>query len=139
MTVLGGLSRGTCTQANANTAVASSSSSSFGGNRVIPRPYRTWNNRNNNTMVKVEAVAAEPVRETLQRPDAAGRYGRFGGKYVPETLIAALADLEKAYAEAMSDPSFLVSFGARFSWPATKGNPLFDILLLFITEGRMVS
>ena len=43
------------------------------------------------------------------RPDAMGRYGKFGGKYVPETLIPALADLEVAYAQAMADPAFHVS------------------------------
>lgn len=31
-----------------------------------------------------------------QRPDAFGRFGRFGGKYVPETLMPALNELEKA-------------------------------------------
>jgi len=38
-----------------------------------------------------------------------GRFGRFGGKYVPETLIPALAELEVAYKEAMADPAFHVS------------------------------
>jgi tryptophan synthase beta chain len=39
-------------------------------------------------------------------PDAHGRYGPFGGKYVPETLMGALEELEAAYAEARSDPAF---------------------------------
>ena len=42
----------------------------------------------------------------MQRPDASGRFGRFGGKYVPETLITALAELEAAYAEVKNDPQF---------------------------------
>jgi tryptophan synthase beta chain len=33
---------------------------------------------------------------------------RFGGKYVPETLIPALAELEVAYQEAIRDPAFQV-------------------------------
>ena len=37
----------------------------------------------------------------------AGRYGRFGGQYVPETLMTALIELEKSYEEAISDPTFL--------------------------------
>jgi tryptophan synthase beta chain len=41
-----------------------------------------------------------------QRPDANGRYGRFGGKYAPETLMPALDELETAYREARSDRSF---------------------------------
>ena len=40
-------------------------------------------------------------------PDALGRFGPFGGKYVPETLIEALKELEKAYKSAMADPVFL--------------------------------
>ena len=36
-----------------------------------------------------------------------GRYGRFGGQYVPETLMTALIELESAYEDAISDPAFL--------------------------------
>ena len=42
-----------------------------------------------------------------QWPDAQGRFGRFGGKYAPETLMPALDELEAAYREARSDPSFI--------------------------------
>ncbi len=38
------------------------------------------------------------------------RFGAFGGRYVPETLIAALDELEVAYAQAMADPEFLREF-----------------------------
>ena len=41
-----------------------------------------------------------------QWPDAQGRFGRFGGKYAPETLMPALDELEAAWREARSDPSF---------------------------------
>jgi tryptophan synthase beta chain len=39
-------------------------------------------------------------------PDSRGRFGRFGGRYVPETLVPALEELEAAYHAAMADPSF---------------------------------
>src|SRR5579883_626019 len=39
-------------------------------------------------------------------PDERGRYGDFGGKFVPESLMAALAELENAYQEARSDAVF---------------------------------
>jgi tryptophan synthase beta chain len=39
-------------------------------------------------------------------PDSRGRYGPFGGRYVPETLVAPLEELERAYAEARADQSF---------------------------------
>lgn len=37
---------------------------------------------------------------------AAGRFGRYGGRYVPETLVPALMELEEAYAKAQQDASF---------------------------------
>jgi len=37
----------------------------------------------------------------------AGRYGRFGGQYVPETLMTALIELENAYEDAITNPAFL--------------------------------
>lgn len=41
-----------------------------------------------------------------QQPDALGRFGRFGGKYVPETLMPALTQLEEAFAQYQNDPAF---------------------------------
>ena len=40
-------------------------------------------------------------------PDSAGRFGHFGGRYVPETLIAALDELTRAFAAARNDRSFV--------------------------------
>ena len=39
-------------------------------------------------------------------PDARGRYGPYGGRYGPETLVAPLEELERVYAEAQADRSF---------------------------------
>jgi tryptophan synthase beta chain len=41
-----------------------------------------------------------------------GRFGRFGGRYVPETLVAALDELEAAYAAARTDPAFQAELAA---------------------------
>lgn len=86
---------------------ASLASSSLKGVPVVHRSVKSQNNivtgRKMSQVVK--AIAAEPA---MQRPDDTGRFGRFGGKYVPETLITALAELEQAYAEAINDPSFTV-------------------------------
>ncbi|AFY38340.1 tryptophan synthase, beta chain [[Leptolyngbya] sp. PCC 7376] len=40
------------------------------------------------------------------QPDALGRFGQYGGKYVPETLMPALAELESAYAQYRNDSEF---------------------------------
>ena len=55
------------------------------------------------------SIAAQPDPATLQssaRPNPQGRFGPFGGQYVPETLMPALAELETAAAEAWKDPAF---------------------------------
>ena len=39
-------------------------------------------------------------------PDVRGRFGPYGGRYVPETLVAPLEELERAYAEARADGRF---------------------------------
>ncbi len=39
-------------------------------------------------------------------PDARGRFGPYGGRYVPETLVGPLEELERAYSEARADKSF---------------------------------
>ena len=41
------------------------------------------------------------------QPDAAGRFGPYGGKFVPETLMRALIELEEEYRASMQDQSFL--------------------------------
>ncbi|MDZ8240960.1 MAG: tryptophan synthase subunit beta [Nostoc sp. ChiQUE01a] len=46
------------------------------------------------------------TNSTTQVPDTLGRFGRFGGKYVPETLMPALAELETAYQQYRNDPGF---------------------------------
>jgi tryptophan synthase beta chain len=44
--------------------------------------------------------------EFPRQPDAGGHFGTFGGRFVPETLISALLELEQAYAMVKNDPSF---------------------------------
>ena len=43
---------------------------------------------------------------TQSRPDSMGRFGKFGGKYVPETLMPALTELEAALKQYRDEPSF---------------------------------
>lgn len=53
-------------------------------------------------------TSTEPTSDQL--PNDQGRFGPYGGKFVPETLMAALAELEKAYTEAKSDEYFWDEF-----------------------------
>jgi len=43
---------------------------------------------------------------TTQLPDALGRFGKFGGKYVPETLMPALTELEQFFLQYRNDPDY---------------------------------
>lgn len=43
-------------------------------------------------------------------PDSYGHWGRYGGRFVPEALVAALDELETVYREAFADDSFLAEF-----------------------------
>ncbi|WP_079710504.1 tryptophan synthase subunit beta [Paraliobacillus ryukyuensis] len=45
--------------------------------------------------------------EKYNQPNATGHFGSFGGRFVPETLMPAVLELEEAYHEAMQDPSFV--------------------------------
>ena len=47
---------------------------------------------------------------TATLPDARGRFGRFGGRFVPETLMFALDQLDAAYRDAKADPAFRAEF-----------------------------
>ena len=45
--------------------------------------------------------------DRLTLPDASGHFGKYGGRYVPETLVAPLEELAEEFAQAQKDPAFL--------------------------------
>ncbi|MGB6845644.1 MAG: tryptophan synthase subunit beta [Candidatus Acidiferrales bacterium] len=57
-------------------------------------------------------------------PDVRGRFGPFGGRYVPETLVAPLDELERAYAAARADASFRRELDAMLRDFAGRPTPL---------------
>ena len=73
--------------------------------RAARRTCTRASKRESELNVKREATAqgaAPPAPASvrgMERPDKFGRFGKFGGQYVPETLMAALADLESTYTE----------------------------------------
>ena len=46
------------------------------------------------------------MTSTYDLPDQSGRYGRFGGRYVPETLMPAINELEESYRQVQTDDKF---------------------------------
>ncbi len=66
-----------------------------------------------------------PTTTTPKKKSAKGRFGPYGGRYVPETLMAALQELEAAYAEARRDKSFKQEFLRLLQTYAGRPTPLF--------------
>ena len=58
-------------------------------------------------------------------PDARGRFGPFGGRYVPETLVSALEELEEAYTRLSQDASFRSELDALLRDYAGRPTPLY--------------
>ena len=58
------------------------------------------------------------------RPDEAGRFGPYGGRYVPEILMEPLRELEEAYAEARRDPAFRTELALRLRDFVGRPTPL---------------
>jgi len=57
-------------------------------------------------------------------PDARGRFGPYGGQFVPETLMPALAELEAAYAAAKADPAFWAELDDLFRTYVGRPTPV---------------
>ncbi len=55
---------------------------------------------------EAQSAIRNPHPAFASEPDAQGRFGQFGGKYAPETLMGALAELEAAYDAARADAGF---------------------------------
>ena len=58
-------------------------------------------------------------------PDASGHFGRFGGRYVPETLMEPLVELEQAYRKAMKDARFRSRLRELLTTYAGRPTPLY--------------
>ena len=58
-------------------------------------------------------------------PDRHGQFGPYGGRYMPETLIPALDELERAFRALREDPDFWRSFRAMLADYVGRPSPLF--------------
>ncbi len=62
---------------------------------------------------------------TTRVPDSAGRFGQFGGRYVPETLTRALDELTAQYAKAAADPAFQAELRELYKHYVGRPSPLY--------------
>ena len=61
---------------------------------------------------------------SLPEPSTSGRFGEFGGRFVPETLVPACLELEKAFRSAWADPAFRGELDALLADYAGRPSPL---------------
>lgn len=59
-------------------------------------------------------------------PDACGHFGRFGGRFVAETLIGPLQELAAAYDQARQDPAFLAAFDHDLKHYVGRPSPIYE-------------
>ncbi|HLX51619.1 MAG TPA: tryptophan synthase subunit beta [Streptosporangiaceae bacterium] len=68
--------------------------------------------------------AQETGPATLTQPDAAGHFGPFGGRFAPEALMSALAELTETWASAQADPAFQAGLAGLLRDYAGRPTPL---------------
>ncbi len=73
-------------------------------------------------MSSTQSPASVPQLSSV--PDALGRFGSYGGRYVPEMLSSALDQLERAYGEAIADPAFSQELDGLLSAFVGRPTPL---------------
>jgi tryptophan synthase beta chain len=73
-----------------------------------------------------------PVRRD---PDARGYFGPFGGKYVPETLVEPIEELQRAYFEVRDDPAFLNELARYFKHYVGRPTPVYEAERLSAASG----
>jgi tryptophan synthase beta chain len=71
-------------------------------------------------------------------PDALGHFGRFGGRFVPEALVAALEQLDAAYRHALADEGFQAEFGQLLREYAGTPSMLYEARRLSAEAGARI-
>ncbi|MEJ2442350.1 MAG: tryptophan synthase subunit beta [Exilibacterium sp.] len=67
----------------------------------------------------------KPIIDYSRVPDARGHFGPYGGKFVSETLMAALEDLENIYLRLKDDPGFQADFDRDLAHYVGRPSPLY--------------
>jgi tryptophan synthase beta chain len=100
-------------------------SSAVGAAQTVLGNWRAAVYRNAMTnAVKNPPMSGSP-NSWSQWPDANGRFGAFGGRYVAETLMPLVLDLEQEYARAKADPTFQAEFDWLLEHYVGRPSPLY--------------
>ncbi|MEO0868630.1 MAG: tryptophan synthase subunit beta [Cyanobacteria bacterium J06642_11] len=77
------------------------------------------------TVTPLSSSVSPNLTDPEVRPDKLGRFGRFGGKYVPETLMPALTELEEAFYRYRDDAEFQAELNGLLKDYVGRANPLY--------------
>jgi tryptophan synthase beta chain len=69
--------------------------------------------------------APAPMFIEVQQPDRLGRFGRFGGQYVPETLMPALEELDRVHQQYLNEPTFQAELNHLLKDYVGRATPLY--------------
>ena len=86
-------------------------------------------------VIPMSSSAIPSAKASLQVPDARGRFGDFGGRFVPETLTRALDQLSDEYEKAKNDPKFQAELGELFTTVVGRPSPLYHARRLSAAVG----
>ncbi|HSI26903.1 MAG TPA: tryptophan synthase subunit beta [Aeromicrobium sp.] len=75
---------------------------------------------------------------TASYPDASGHFGRFGGRFMPEALIAPLDELAAAWEDAKADPTFMGELQRMFREYANVPSPLYEATRFSAAAGARI-
>src|SRR5580698_11052377 len=94
-----------------------------------PRLYSGCAGHGRGWLIMATATVTKKIRQPGKRlspkADTAGRFGVYGGRYVPETLMAALDELEREYEKAKRDRKFQQRLDLLLKTYAGRPTPLF--------------
>lgn len=77
------------------------------------------------TVTPLSSSVSPQLTAVEVRPDKLGRFGRFGGKYVPETLMPALTELEEAFYTYRNEAEFQAELNGLLKDYVGRANPLY--------------
>src|SRR5438093_8840617 len=76
----------------------------------------------------------EPVR-SRRDPDARGYFGAYGGRFVPETLVEPVEELERAYFAVRDDPAFAAELDGLLEHYVGRPTPVYEAKRLSLAAG----
>jgi tryptophan synthase beta chain len=89
-------------------------------------PREDWTSPRHSAKRRADMSAPTPAANSFRnQPDERGHFGQFGGRYVAETLMPLILDLEREYTAAKADPAFHAEFDDLLEHYVGRPSPLY--------------